>query len=78
MNPNGPALDRPIADLLLSCVESGFHISCEPEWAIEPILEVTCRSSHASANDIEVAKHTCAEVKMKSSNGIARCVIEAR
>ena len=69
MCPNGPALDHPMADLLLACAESGCTVECGPDWTKEHISQAINHGPHASAAEPEAAKYAWAEAKEKEEEG---------
>ena len=58
MCPNGPALDHPVAELLLAYAESRCTVDCGPDWTEEHTSEAINQVPHASAKDLEVEKYS--------------------
>ena len=53
MYPNGPALDYPMADLLLPRAESERAVDCRPCWTNENISEATNQGPYVPAKELE-------------------------
>ena len=63
--PQGPALDYPMAEMLLAYVEKGCTVNCRKNWTKEHLNAAITRGSHISAKDRDAVAYVWQEAREK-------------
>ena len=69
MCPQGPALDYPMAEMLLAYAEKGCTVNCGENWTKEHVNAAIARGPHISANDGDAIACVWQEAKEKQEQG---------
>lgn len=74
MQPRGPALEHPAADLLNNYATNGCPVDCGPAWSMQQLLLLLKRGPHISGKNPEAAAFLREETEEKVRQGYARVV----